>query len=65
MGVLAGGGDGAAPIVERTQRHALISLKGGGAAAVAQCIAFAEHREVPETVVIWIDDEAYPRYVME
>ena len=63
--MLAGGGDGAAPIVEGPQRRAVICLEGGAAATVAQCISFAEHREMPQPVVIWIDDEAYPRYVME
>jgi len=30
-----------------------------------QQISFAVQGEVPEPMVIWVDDEAYPRYVVE
>jgi hypothetical protein len=63
--VLACGIDGAAPVVERAQRRTVICPERRAAAPVMQEISFAVQGEVPEPMVIWVDDEAYPCYVVE
>jgi hypothetical protein len=63
--VLAGGIDGAAPVVECAQRRTVVCSERRAAAPVMQQITFAVQGEVPEPMVIWVDDEAYPRYVVE